>query len=109
MPDDPATYRRLRAAVIAADDSSEVTRLTANTELSLPRAIEYASDYMRLERRKAVRFSITSGLVEIAPERRAKVDRRICTERRLMAAGANLWLERRSGHDRRLGVERRTA
>jgi hypothetical protein len=89
-----ATYHRIRSAVSAAQKTGLVTTLSGSTELSLPAAAEYASNYMALERIHDVRVSVGVGSLEIGPnltpvEEKAPADRR------------------RSG-DRRSGVDRRS-
>lgn len=102
------TYRRLRAALVAARDSGEVSILQASTELSLPAAATYARDYALLERVGKVRIAIRSGKIEIGPERRLlRLDRRSGRDRRLDDNVENLWVERRATTDRRGGIDRR--
>ena len=104
------TYRRIRAALIAARDSGEVTVLQASTELSLPTAARYARDHVLLERLGRVRIAIRAGKIEIGPERRGHTgDRRSGFDRRVGENIGNLWAERRATVDRRGGSERRHA
>jgi hypothetical protein len=82
-----ATYHRIRLAVSAAQKTGAVTTLSPSTELSLPAAAEYASNYMALERIRDVRVSVGAGSLEIGPdsappEEKAPADRRRGTDRR---------------------------
>ena len=67
MAIEAATYHRIRTAISAAQKTGAVTTLAGSTELSLPAAAEYASNYMALERVHDVRVSIGVGSLEIAP------------------------------------------
>ena len=92
MATEAATYHRIRLAVSAAQKTGVVTTLSASTELSLPAAAEYASNFMALERIRDVRVSVGVGSLEIGPDQAP-------TEAKTPA-------ERRRG-DRRSGVDRR--
>ena len=89
-----ATYHRIRSAVSAAQKTGLVTTLSGSTELSLPAAAEYASNYMALERIHDVRVSVGVGSLEIGPNQAPVTEK----------APA----DRRRGGDRRSGVDRRT-
>jgi hypothetical protein len=102
-----ATYRRLRAALVAARDKSAVTVLVGSTELNLPDAATYAQNHLLLEGMHGVRIAQRVGLLEIAPERRTGSKRRSGLDRRSTEQAGGLWAERRSKRDRRAGVERR--
>jgi len=104
-----ATYRRLRAAVVAAQDSGEFTVLGGSTELSLDSAARYARDYALAGGRHGVRASIGPGWLEIGPERRALVERRTGHDRRTAEHTAELWTERRARRERRARHDRRSA
>jgi hypothetical protein len=88
-----ATYHRIRSAVSAAQKTGLVTTFSGSTELSLPAAAEYASNYMALERIHDVHVSVGVGSLEIGPAQPA--------EEKPPA-------DRRRGTDRRSGVDRRT-
>jgi hypothetical protein len=88
-----ATYHRIRTAVSAARKTGLVTTLSGSTELSLPAAAEYASNYMALERIHDVRISVGVGSLEIGPDQ-APVEEKAPADRR-------------RGGDRRSGVDRR--
>ena len=89
-----ATYHRIRSAVSAAQKTGLVTTLFGSTELSLPAAAEYASNYMALERIHDVRVSVGVGSLEIGPNQAPVAEK----------APA----DRRRGGDRRSGIDRRT-
>ena len=67
MAIEAATYHRIRSAVSAAQKTGAVTILSGSTELSLPAAAEYATNYMALERIHDVRVSVGVGSLEIGP------------------------------------------
>jgi hypothetical protein len=90
-----ATYHRIRSAVSAAQKTGAVTVLSGSTELSLPAAAEYATNFMALERIRDVRASIGIGTLEIGPAGAPAAD-----------APEKQSVERRRG-DRRSGVDRR--
>jgi hypothetical protein len=108
-PTTAATYRRLRAAVVAAQDSGEFTVLGGSTELSLDSAARYARDYALAEGRHGVRASGGPGWLEIGPERRALVERRSGHDRRIGKHTTDLWTERRGRRERRARHDRRSA
>ena len=95
MAIEAATYHRIRSAVSAAQKTGAVTVLSASTELSLPAAAEYASNFMALERIRDVHVSIGAGSLEIGPEQALDED-----------AAVIVATERRRG-DRRSGLDRR--
>lgn len=97
MAIEAATYHRIRTAISAAQKTAAVTTLSGSTELSLPAAAEYASNYMALERVHDVRVSIGVGSLEIGP-----------AEASPAAEAAAAAIDRRRGDDRRSGVDRRT-
>ena len=96
MAIEAATYHRIRTAVSAAQKTGAVTTLAGSTELSLPAAAEYASNYMALERIYEVRVSIGVGSLEIGPAEAAPA-----------AEAAAPPTDRRRVGDRRSGVDRR--
>jgi hypothetical protein len=102
-----ATYRRLRAALVAAREKSAVTVLAGSTELNLPDAATYAGNHMRLEGLHGIRIVQRVGVLEIGPERRASTERRSGFDRRSNARDGHVWAERRSSSDRRAGRDRR--
>jgi CO/xanthine dehydrogenase FAD-binding subunit len=85
-----ATYHRIRSAVSAAQKTGAATVLSGSTELSVPAAAEYASNFMALEGIRDVRVSIGVGTLEIGPAtpttdhpvERRKGDRRAGGDRR---------------------------
>ena len=96
MAIEAATYHRIRTAITAAQKTGSVTTLSGSTELSLPAAAEYASNYMALERVHDVRVSIGVGSLEIAPADVAPASEALAAP-----------TDRRRGGDRRSGVDRR--
>ena len=98
MTVEPATHKRIRAAVGAAHDPGTSTRLAGSTELSLQAAAEYAANFIALERlRDEVHATVVDGALEIGPGASRRVD----------GSGAASEGERRRGGDRRSGRERR--
>jgi len=104
---DAATYRRLRAALVAARDKSAVTVLVGSTELNLPDAATYAQNHLLLEGMHGVRIAQRVGRLEIGPEQRTGSNRRSGFDRRSNEQVSATWADRRSNRDRRAGVERR--
>jgi hypothetical protein len=102
-----ATYRRVRAAIAAANEKSAVTELVASTELSLATAAAYAQDHVLLDSLKGVRIVQRVGRLEIGPERRLGHQRRSGRDRRDEARNSELWAERRVNPERRQLTERR--
>jgi hypothetical protein len=104
-----ATYRRLRAAIVAAREQSAVTMLAGSTELNLPDAATYAGNHMRLEGLHGIRIVQRVGVLEIGPERRANSERRSGYDRRSNARDGHVWADRRANSDRRAGRDRRAS
>jgi hypothetical protein len=107
MQAEAATFRRIRAAINAAQVGDAVTVMTASTELATPVAARYAADFIAIESVRGVRVTQMRGKIEIGPERRAVADRRSGRDRRQTDRSHELWAERRATGDRRSGLERR--